>query len=47
MGDTEVRPEHLLLGVMYEGDGVATAALASLGVGPDDLLDAILDQRSR
>jgi ATP-dependent Clp protease ATP-binding subunit ClpA len=32
LGTTEVRPEHLLLGVVAEGEGDAATALAALGI---------------
>ena len=32
-----VRPEHLLLGLLYEGEGVAATALESLGLSLEDI----------
>ncbi len=37
MGHTMVEPEHLLLGLLSEGGGVACQALSELGVDPDNL----------
>ena len=37
MGHSMVEAEHLLLGLLQEGDGVACQALQSLGVNPADL----------
>ena len=36
MGHTMVEPEHLLLGVLQEGGGVACQALSELGVDPEN-----------
>ena len=40
-GREHVAPEHLLLGIVREGDGVAVAVLQNLGVDLDDLRDRI------
>lgn len=43
MGHNMVEPEHLLLGVLSEGGGVACQALSELGVDPDNLASHIRD----
>lgn len=43
MGHTMVEPEHLLLGVLQEGSGVACQALSELGVDPENLAAHIRD----
>ena len=43
MGHNMVEPEHLLLGVLSEGGGVACQALSELGVDPDNLAAHIRD----
>ena len=36
-----VGPEHLLLGLLYEGEGVAATALTSLGISLDDIREQV------
>lgn len=36
-GNVEIRPEHLVLGLLAEPDGLAVRALVSHGVAPDDV----------
>ncbi len=43
MGHTMVEPEHLLIGLLNEGGGVACQALEELGVDPENLADHIRD----
>ena len=43
MGHNMVEPEHLLLGLLSEGGGVACQALNELGVDPDNLAAHIRD----
>ncbi|MBQ3448539.1 MAG: ATP-dependent Clp protease ATP-binding subunit, partial [Synergistaceae bacterium] len=43
MGHNMVEPEHLLLGLLSEGGGVACQALSELGVDPDNLASHIRD----
>ncbi|MBQ7154161.1 MAG: ATP-dependent Clp protease ATP-binding subunit [Synergistaceae bacterium] len=43
MGHTMVEPEHLLLGVLQEGGGVAGQALAELGIDPENFAAHIRD----
>ena len=43
MGHSMVEPEHLLIGILAEGGGVACQALAELGVDPEDLAAHIRD----
>ena len=43
LGHTMVEPEHLLLGVLQEGNGVACQALSELGVDPENLAAHIRD----
>lgn len=43
LGHTMVEPEHLLLGVLQEGSGVACQALSELGVDPENLAAHIRD----
>ncbi|MBQ7220921.1 MAG: ATP-dependent Clp protease ATP-binding subunit [Synergistaceae bacterium] len=43
LGHTAVDPEHLLLGVLQEGSGVASQALAELGVDPENLASHVRD----
>ena len=41
LGDDYVGTEHLLLGLIKEGDGVAVAVMRSMGVDLDDLSAAL------
>ncbi|MBQ6114481.1 MAG: ATP-dependent Clp protease ATP-binding subunit [Synergistaceae bacterium] len=41
MGHAMVEPEHLLIGLLTEGGGVACQALEELGVNPENLADHI------
>ncbi|MBQ7192815.1 MAG: ATP-dependent Clp protease ATP-binding subunit [Synergistaceae bacterium] len=41
MGHTMVEPEHLLIGLLNEGGGIACQALEELGVNPENLADHI------
>ena len=43
MGHTMVEPEHLLLGILQEGSGVACQALTELGIDPENLAAHIRD----
>ena len=43
LGHMMVDPEHLLLGVLQEGNGVASQALSELGVDPENLAAHIRD----
>ncbi|MBQ7220508.1 MAG: ATP-dependent Clp protease ATP-binding subunit, partial [Synergistaceae bacterium] len=43
LGHTTVEPEHLLLGVLQEGNGIACQALSELGVDPENLAAHIRD----
>ena len=43
MGHNMVEPEHLLLGVLSEGGGIACQALSELGVDPENLASHIRD----
>ena len=43
MGHTVLEPEHLLLGVLQEGSGVAAQALQDLGVDPENLAAHVRD----
>ncbi len=43
MGHSMVEPEHLLLGLLQEGGGVACQALVELGVDPENLASHIRD----
>lgn len=43
MGHAMVEPEHLLLGLLEEGGGVACQALSELGVDPENLASHIRD----
>ena len=43
MGHSMVEPEHLLLGVLQEGGGVACQALSELGVDPENFAAHIRD----
>lgn len=44
LGHNYVGTEHILLGLVKEGDGVAVVALESLGVNSDDLIKNIVDK---
>lgn len=44
LGDAEVRPEHLLLGVVGVDEGVAFQALQSLGLSPGRVRDEVLSR---
>jgi Clp amino terminal domain, pathogenicity island component len=37
----QVGPEHLLLGLLYEGEGVAATALESLGISPEGIREQV------
>ena len=43
MGHSMVEPEHLLLGLLQEGGGIACQALVELGVDPENLASHIRD----
>ncbi|MBR0258461.1 MAG: ATP-dependent Clp protease ATP-binding subunit, partial [Synergistaceae bacterium] len=43
MGHSMVEPEHLLIGILAEGGGVACQALTELGVDPENLAAHIRD----
>ena len=43
MGHAMVEPEHLLLGLLEEGGGVACQALSELGVDPENLASHVRD----
>lgn len=46
LGHNYVGTEHLLLGLLDEGEGVAIVILSKLGVDVDDLADGVLDKIS-
>lgn len=46
LGHNYVGTEHLLLGLLDEGEGVAIVILSKLGVDIDDLADGVLDKIS-
>ncbi len=43
MGRTQVEPEHVLMGLLQEGDNVGLNILIKLGVRPDELFSALRD----
>ena len=43
LGHSMVEPEHLLLGILHEGGGVACQALEELGVDPENLASHVRD----
>ena len=43
MGQSYIGTEHLLLGIVREGEGTALEVLSRLGVGPDDIRAALND----
>ena len=43
LGHSMVEPEHLLIGVLQEGGGIACQALIELGVDPDNLAAHVRD----
>ena len=43
LGHDMVEPEHILLGVLQEGSGIASQALDELGVDPENLAAHIRD----
>ncbi len=47
MGHDHVGTEHLLVGILWEGEGVAARSLAELGVTLKAAWDAILDEPPR
>ncbi len=47
LGHQTISPEHLLLGIINEGSGLAVEILVSLGVDVDDLRQDVIDQVSR
>jgi ATP-dependent Clp protease ATP-binding subunit ClpC len=44
--DAELGSEHILIGLLREGEGVAGHALAALGIGTDAVIDATRTQSS-
>lgn len=44
LGDQHVGPEHLLLGLLRAGNGVAVRALMNLGVDPIELVKALYEK---
>ena len=47
LGHDMVEPEHILLGVLQEGSGIASQALDELGVDPENLAAHIRDLISK
>ena len=47
LGHSHIGTEHLLLGLVREGDGVAVEALESMGAGPARVREAVLKQLGR
>ena len=47
LGHDCIGTEHLLLGLIDEGAGVATTALTSMGISLDEMRQAVLDSTSR
>ncbi len=47
LGQDMVEPEHILLGVLQEGSGIASQALENLGVDPENLAAHIRDLISK
>jgi hypothetical protein len=45
LGDRSIRAEHLLLGLLREGEGIAAGVLESMGVDPDRVREEILRGR--
>ncbi|MBD1922633.1 ATP-dependent Clp protease ATP-binding subunit [Microcoleus sp. FACHB-831] len=43
MGHKYIGPEHLLLGLIQEGEGVAAKVLENLGISPDDVRTAVME----
>ncbi len=43
LGDNHIGTEHILLGVIREGDGVAAHVLANLGVNPAQLRQTVIE----
>lgn len=41
LGHTHIGPEHLLLGLLHEGDGGAVQVLVDLKISPEDLIREI------
>ena len=47
LGRREVEPEHILLGLIDEGQGVATTALTSMGISLEEMRQAVRDTIGR
>jgi ATP-dependent Clp protease ATP-binding subunit ClpC len=47
LGRDHIGTEHLLLGLIDEGQGVATTALTSMGINLDEMRQAVLDSIGR
>jgi ATP-dependent Clp protease ATP-binding subunit ClpC len=46
LGHSYIGTEHVLLGLLHEGDGVATRILIDAGAGPDRVRNAVLNHLS-
>jgi len=47
LGDDHIGPEHILLGLIDEGQGVGTIALTSMGIDLDQMRQAVQDSIGR
>jgi len=47
LGHDDIGTEHILLGLIDEGAGVATTALTSMGINLDEMRQAVLDSIGR
>jgi ATP-dependent Clp protease ATP-binding subunit ClpC len=47
LGHKEIRPVHMMLGILREREGIAVRALADLGLDIDELIANISDEYSR
>jgi ATP-dependent Clp protease ATP-binding subunit ClpC len=47
LGDNHLGTEHVLLGILANGDGTAVRMLARLGVAPEALEDRLRELRGR
>src|SRR4029079_8882396 len=41
-GNVQIRPEHLVVGLLSEPDGIAAQALVAQGIGLDELREAVI-----
>ena len=47
LGESQVAPEHILLGLMHQNESIAAVVLSKLGVGIDDIGRQVVARKKR